>query len=312
MSLKVWTRHRAASRTQATRLEVTGMEERIDGSTAEMTAEEVVETTSPVTEEVPEEVSEDAGAPETETADEGEPGGASPQEIRARKEYRARKRAEDAAQQEREQRIAAEARLKLIEDQAKQRAAQTVPKPARRFTTAEVLQAVNNGPNGIQMAEAIEYIFETKDLARRQVEQQRHSREQQVSAAQSELREYFEVDPRLKTSEHPKAKEIAARYSDIVTRLGMPRTHAAMLLAYREVLGPVERLRQVKETTKMTRQTRDTHVETSGGKGDAGHSSNPLARVPAHFIKHWQDRGYSREEMIKEAKYITEDRLKPR
>ena len=81
--------------------------------------------------------------------DDREPGGTDPQAVRARKEYRQRKRYEHALVQEREARIAAEARATALAD-----ARRTPVQPERRYTSAELQQAVDAGTiTGIEAAD---------------------------------------------------------------------------------------------------------------------------------------------------------------
>ena len=77
--------------------------------------------------------------------EEREPGGDSPEQIRARKEYRLRKKKETELQTEREKTIALEARVQTLEEVATRRAEQPPVVEQKRLTSAEAWQKVDLG-----------------------------------------------------------------------------------------------------------------------------------------------------------------------
>lgn len=246
----------------------------------------------------------DEPAKEPEKPHELEPGGDRFKQVWARA-----KKAEEEARAEREARIAAEARAKALEETKK---ADEKPK---RYTAEQVQKAVEAGQ--ITQAEAMDYVAETKAQAaaeaveRRRLERERAERP--VSEAQREMADYLEAKPGLRDKSDPKFNEVARVYQELTGRYGMADNLVTEVLALRQVYGPASGLRASREVREMTREAADLHAETAAGGGTGGKGGNnadPLAKVPKRYVEFWTKRGFSRDEMVKEAKYLTEEQLK--
>ena len=217
-----------------------------------------------------------------------EPGGADPQAIRARKEYRARKRAETAAQSEREQRIALEARLQALEEtREERRAAQPVVPPVTRYTGVQLQEAVDTGR--ITTADMIEYMAETKATQVRATQRVRDTQDSQErdhqKTAMTELDAYAKAYPQL-TGEHPQRSAIQQEYRRLTEDFGLPGDIRTQLMAIKLVLGPVSRLgeQKVSRDAARVKATQDLHAET-GGTGTAGAPAVTPAAIDAQISK---------------------------
>ena len=278
--------------------------------------------TAPGVEDTP--TPDDEASPEPETDEDGEPGGADPQAVRARKEYRRRVKLQQDLQAEREQRISAEARAEALAEMRQAPAAPATPeKPAFQiFSDEQVSQAVEQGV--ITPVQASIYVAKREThLAHEAAEKTRReeaTRTQLQTAAlqveqkaSQELDAYKKLYPTLTTGEHPRWGEIQAAYTDLRNR-GLSDTLTTQALAVRLVLGTVETTTKQEETVRMARerQASDFHSEGGGGSeaGGKGNGGDPLAKVPQRYKDFWKSRGYTREEMIAEAKFIRPERMK--
>ncbi|MGH9876028.1 MAG: hypothetical protein ACRD5H_00175, partial [Nitrososphaerales archaeon] len=157
--------------------------------------------------------------------DDREPGGSSPQEVRARKEYRSRKRVEASLAHEREARIAAEARTQaLLEQRSKPSTAETP-----RYTTAQLQEAVDMGK--ISPIEAADYLakvnFEEMAAKVLQTERSRIDRENHESQASSILQQYIAEVPWVADKTDPRYSRLEAEYATLTDPNGLyrlPRT----------------------------------------------------------------------------------------
>jgi len=230
--------------------------------------------------------------------------------VRARKEYRARKKLEAELRQEREARIAADARFQALDAHARERTAREAAAPARDWTDEEVQAALE--ARKITVAEAASYIAKRDYKTSMQMQAVREKQDREERTAKSELAGYAEAVPGLQDGTHPKFAQVKDSLSYMVYTLGLANTTKTRLLALREVFGPLAKLQQQAESQRLTRNRRDGHAEVTGGPpmGTDTTTHDPLAKVPKHFLEFWQKRGYSREEMLAEAKYITAQELR--
>ena len=251
-------------------------------------------------------------APDADTLDDldpnaPEPGGADPQAVRARREYRARKRAETTAQSEREQRIALEARLQALEEARQERqVAQPVTSPVTRYTGAQLQEAVDAGR--ITTADMMEYLAETKATEMLASQRARDTQENQQrdhhKTAMAELDAYAKAYPQL-TGEHPQKAEIQQEYRRLTQDYGMPADIRTQLMAIRMVLGPVSRLEEQKVSRDAARAkaTQDLHAETSGTRTEGTTATTSTAvdaqvsKLPAIHQEYIKRRGLRGKEL---------------
>ena len=253
---------------------------------------------------------------EGETQDLGEPGGDSPQEIRARKEYRLRKKIEAEAQTEREKVIALEARVQTLQEVVERKPQTTPVAPPARLTSAEAWQKVDTGEWNRESAS--EYIADTRYLANRSQEQQEDKAVREilgpVEEAKKEALEYVKLIPSLATKAHPKWGEILQSI-EFYRREDPRRTQVqAERLALREVLGPIDRVRENLRVS-VARPSGDHHMETRGGGGfgdRSGKGTDKYADIPQFTKDLWERTNTSQKDREIEAKYFRENQNRRR
>jgi len=253
-----------------------------------------VEEPAPAIEAIPDEPVSAPAEPD------GEPGGASPEDIRARKEYRTRKTVEKELQSERIERIRLEERLRLLEQQAPQPQAPAKP---RVYTLEEVQGALDEGK--ITHTQASAY------LARVEAERVHDEREARAAAqlkvqapierATNEVNEYMALLPWTNDRASEEFKEVANTYYSLVNQYGMPDNIVTQRIAIERVAGSLDRIKARMASDRDTRRARidDAHSETPAG-GPAPSSANNLSKAPAHMVAVWNKTGLSEEKRKQE------------
>ncbi len=250
-------------------------------------------------------------AEQAEGAEEAPPGGTDGTAVYARKEHQKAKRLSEELQAEREARIAAEARAKALEEVAK-KPAEEKKQPERRFTTAELMQAVSE--DRITHADALEYTKETAKLEavelirkERAAESEQDRGKRIIANVQRDLNAYVQNVPALRdrTSEtYQKAKK---EYDRLVEERGYPDDIRTELLAAEHTLGPLTKFQRQKEIETATREAQkgDLHGETSAGGGSGNGNGNGgrtgFADIPKHMQEYWDRTRTSPENREKEA-----------
>jgi len=277
-------------------------------------AEEVVPAETPEV-DTPTEVGE--------VSEEGEPSGDHPGFVRGRKEYRIRKQTERELLAEREARIRAEERTAMIE--AASRQAPSVPAGEvvdrgnggsnKRITREQIHAAVNSGEldqltasdllADIKIAEAM-----TRERSRAAVET---SNSRQLESALGQINQYIDIAPSLGTHQHPRFGEISKEFTKLVGE-GYASSPQTELLALRTVFGPIDRFKR--QSGSGAERRNSSHSElNSGGIHQTGIQNDNLLRtsrgeaIPQRYIDHWRSRGYSAEEMKREAEYLSKDQI---
>jgi len=250
-------------------------------------------------------------SPETETppeqpevVDEGKPGGADPQAVRARREYQARKQAERANE---------ELRLKLasLEGEVKTLKETRTEKPAERiFTLAELNTALAEGTLKPEVyGQYVEQHYlpaKVKELL--QQEKQLEQKAKPEERALQECTEYTKVQPWLNDTRDPRFLEVAAEFNKLTADYGMPETWVTRALAVRNVLGPLDKLKEKAAVKSMSRDATKFHSEVPAG-GNATPKS-PLAAAPAELVAQWDKLGTSAEDRAIELKHWNDKRAK--
>ena len=266
--------------------------------------------TEPVVTEVPVEEKPTLAPPEPELSavedDDKEPGGSDPQAVRARKEYRARKRYETALTHERDLRIAAEARAQALTEQ---RAAPAKQEPQRRYSASELQQAIDAG--SITAVEAADYLAKvhSEETAARVLQSERVKAdvEQRYGQAASVLQQYVAEVPWLTDKTDARYSKLEAEYARLTDPTGLyrlPRDASTDVLVLERMVGSLDKLRRAKEVQGRT----DMHVESGAGgvgaKGVSGAQSGAnrtLDKMPAHYHTYWEKTNTSQADREKEA-----------
>lgn len=256
----------------------------------ESTETQVTDTTSPVeatpTETPP--VEETSAEPHT-----LEPGGARFKQVIARAH-----KAEDLNSQ-------------LKDDNARQAAELSALKSLQQPTTVQgqtIEQQIEAGVEAgtISQFEAIRRLSEHYADRRTAQSDARRADEVKtqttVDAAVEGIRRYTEVAPDLKTLDHPRIKEVEETYTNLLAR-GYTQGITTEWLALDMTFGSPEKLKRSKSSSDRT-----TTPVTSGGGSiptQTKDSKKGLEGVPPRYIKYWTERGYSHDDMVAEAAYLT-------
>lgn len=245
----------------------------------------------------------------TQVTDEGKPGGDDPQAVRARKEYAARKRAEQQADATHQENIRLSERLKVIEEERRRAPAQ----PAQKvYTIAELNAAVDAG--NIARAEADRYVEEII-IPRRtaQVVEQREanlaSRLPMVKAVE-QINEYRKYLPFLNDKSSPEFQRIATQYGELVGQ-GLPNNEVTEALAVKLLHGNLETHRKKAELAQANATVRA--MPSDAGGGGATRTTNgkvDVTKAPAHLQQYWERTGTLPADREKEMSYWAKNQQK--
>ena len=260
------------------------------------------QTKAPVTEpaivpdKVPETPATDAAPVVEATDDDGEPGGSSPQEIRARKEYRARRGAEKQLESERLERVRLEERLRALEEY---RPAAPVAPAEREYTADEVQAGIDAGK--VTVAQAAEYFAEIKAKRLQAQAVLEAKAAEPFKKALTEVNEYMALLPWTQDYNSVQFKQVKAVYNRLITEEGEPNNIKTQRLALREVVGSLETLRQRQQVATQTRQARaaGAHNETPAG-GSIPRKSDDISHAPADMVRVWDRTGTTPAQRAKE------------
>ena len=252
-------------------------------------------------------------APDLEVEDAGEPGGAEPQAVRARKEYRARKKLEQDLHAERIRIARLEGEL-----QGRQAPAKADPKEpeAPKYAEAEVLAAVTDG--SITAAQGAQYLKGIRDYELGRVKRElleevdkRGGTRQVQQAAEKELADYVGAIPALKD---PYSREFASAKAeyDRLTQLGMQGDSLAkQAMAVRAAFGPLEGIKRKSAQPAYERDQRGGARETNGSgarpaDGGGGSDESQVRKMIAQTqIDYWRRHGKTWKEMLADVKHVS-------
>ena len=138
----------------------------------------------------------------------------------------------------------------------------------------------------------------------------------QLVRATAEIKKYVDVAPSIATKDHKDWKSVEAAYFDDVANFGAPKDPRTELRALRTVFGPVDRF---KARVDAAKRLPDHHTEVGGGTGveipstnipiDTTSTITDLSQVPKRFTNFWDTRGMSKEDQLKEARYLRPSQL---
>ena len=198
-------------------------------------------------------------------------------------------------------------RIAHLEGQLQQRQQpqpQQPSQPQKQFWSNQELQDLvdNNRISPAQMADQIAWQRnqQLKSEIRREVVW-----ETRVRGAAAEVDAYIQKVPALVDPSSDEYRQLSRTMFEIADELGLDARDARVQRrALRETYGTLDKMASRKKASESERQAADSHAETGRGAPGPGSGKDPLAAVPSHYKEHWQKMGYSREQMLEEAKYI--------
>ena len=132
-----------------------------------------------------------------------------------------------------------------------------------------------------------------------------------LQSASQEVNQYIDRIPSLRDNLSAEFKRVSDEAYRISDEMGQPVTDLRVQrLALRAVYGPLERLAQAGQHREQSRSASVPHVESGVGRSPAPatRGDDPLKDVDPTYLQFWQARGYTREQMLEEAKYIPKGR----
>lgn len=192
-----------------------------------------------------------------------------------------------------------------------QPAQQTQLQPPVKFYSAKELDAfVEAGQmSPLEAADRLAWQRQQEGLA---VAAQQRQYEAKLTRAGDEVRAYTQKLPNLLNTQTEEFRRLAASAYEVAEDMGLSVGDARVQRrALREVFGPLERLTEKGRAREFDRRSADGFSDTSRGSGASGDSNDPLAKVPREFLEDWKRRGYSKDQMLAEAKYVRPTRRFP-
>jgi len=236
-----------------------------------------------------------ADAPE----DDGEPGGSSPQEIRARKEYRRAQGLKRELESERIERVRVEERLRALEEY---RPAAPATPAEREYTAEEVQAAIDAGK--VTVAQAAEYFAEVKAKRLQTQAVQQAAAAAPYQRAVTEVNEYMAHLPWTKDQTSPEFQQVKAKYQSLVRDFGFADDIRTQRVAIEHVAGSLDKVKQRQQVATQTRQARaaGAHSETPAG-GNVPRKSDDISNAPADMVRVWDRTGTTPAQRAKEWSY---------
>jgi hypothetical protein len=127
-----------------------------------------------------------------------------------------------------------------------------------------------------------------------------------VQEAGREVNQYKDKIPALLNPSSPEMAKVSRAVYEIASDMNLPTSDLRVQRrALRETFGSLDKITKTSEVREMTRRSADTHAETSSSAGSAKPpSKDPLSGISQRHLEHWKRMGYTRQQMIEEAKYI--------
>ena len=216
-----------------------------------------------------------------------------------------RKALAEQVQREREERIRAEERAKLTQQQQ--------AKPEKEYTRQELRQMVDTGRI---TQDAMDEYLDTQLQKRITREAEERAREERtIGSIDSEIAAYTRHLPSLRVEGSEERRLAEAEYAKLTQRLGRPKTHkeylAMQLTAVEQAFGPIDRVRRSRTAEDdLTRSRRTTHAETGGGPVPSnGQTADPIKGLSPDKRKFYEraiERGAYRDwnEVKKELAFV--------
>ena len=133
-----------------------------------------------------------------------------------------------------------------------------------------------------------------------------------IVSAFGEVNQYIDKVPSLRDSSSQDFQRVSQEAYRVAEDMNLPVTDGRVQrVALRAVYGPLDRLAAATQARQQSRDASLPHTESGAGGGGAPpptKGGDPLKDVDPTYIKFWQGRQYTREQMIEEAKYIPKGR----
>lgn len=237
--------------------------------------------------------------PEPKTAaepEEGEPGGESPDAVRGRKEYRARKKLEGQMRELQVEKANLQGQLQTFQEQGK-----TPKGNGREAWTSETLgRAINDGKvedtpeNRLHVEQLKEQELEDRVAQRVETRVSQTSRQQEAIKG---LKAYAEAYPALDDTSSEVWKSARREMEDLVSAGADPKNPIIQLQAVKAALGPLSRAKQRKDAEGHDAMTREGSPEThTGGGSPEPKTGGWKSGIPATQIEYWEGKGHSEKE----------------
>ena len=133
-----------------------------------------------------------------------------------------------------------------------------------------------------------------------------------VQAAATEVNAFIDKVPTLRNTSSPEFQKVADAAYALSDDMNLPvQDFRVQRAALRQVYGSLDRVAGGDRARQQTRDASLPHVESgvSGGRTvtkPAG-GDEALKGISQHYIDFWTKRGYTKQQMIEEAKYVTKD-----
>lgn len=175
-----------------------------------------------------------------------------------------------------------------------------------QYRTPEQLQALVDAGQMTPLQAADVVAFQRASMGSRATIQQIHQ-DNLNQAALDEVNRYIEKMPSLGDAASKEFREVSAAAHAYSAEVGLPVTDPRVQRrALRETFGLLEKVAKVE--TRMG-QREIPHSETGGGGGRTPltPADTPLKGVSQKYIDYWTRRGYTKEQMIEEAKFVSKE-----
>ena len=131
------------------------------------------------------------------------------------------------------------------------------------------------------------------------------SQTERFRAAGTEVQKYLNEIPKLADTGSEEFRRVNVVNREIADEMQLPVDDLRVQRrALQIVFGPVERLAKGKVVSDATRVGAETYVESGGGGAKGAPSKDPLKDIPSSYKTHWERLGYTREQMVEEARWI--------
>ena len=182
-------------------------------------------------------------------------------------------------------------------------APQTQSQTPQFYTQDQLQKFVDEGKISLAQMSG-QLALQAKELAKQEMRAEL-AQTSRVTSAQAEINEYISKLPKLNDTASPEFQKVTRVAWEIAGELGLDVKDARVQKrALREAFGPLDRITSAERTREYDRRHADTHTETGGGGGTRQTQADPLKNVEPARIEFWKSRGYTREQMIEEARFI--------
>ena len=180
---------------------------------------------------------------------------------------------------------------------------QAQPQPAQpQFYSPNDLQGLVDSGRITPAVMTAQIAWQERQIAKQEMRQE-WTQHEQMRGAGAEVTQYMAAIPKLGDAMSEERRRVDSMVREIAaemnTTMDDPR---AQRRALQIAFGTLDKVTKPKVTVTQA----ETYVETAGGGGNKkpATSGDPLKDVPAAYKTHWEKMGYTREQMVEEARYI--------